>query len=327
MPEILVYCEQRNGKIGKTALELLGGMQDAAAKTNSGVIAFFVGGQDAEDQARELAFYGAKEVYFCRVDSPQEFARDLLLNALHSVCVKANPSLIAFASDTTGREIAPRLAHRMNAGIVTDCLQIAVDADGCVILHKPVYGGKAIAEIVAKPVQVVTFRQHCLEAMERDKTREAVLIPVKLETPTVPSPVQLISRTVEESKGVKLEEARVVISGGRGMGGKEPFTQLEELATIVGGAVGASRAAVDAGWAPPSCQVGQTGKIVAPDIYLAVGISGASQHIAGMSGSKCIVAINKDPEAPIFRAAQFGIIDDYKKVLPTLTDKLRAALS
>jgi electron transfer flavoprotein alpha subunit len=247
---------------------------------------------------------------------------------LEAIFNQVTPRLLLFIADTTGRELAPRVAYRINAGIASECINLTISEDTRqILIHKPVYGGKAIAQMVAKSAQVITLRERCFEPIERDDSLQADTVPIEVDLPDISEGVQLVEFVEEEFTGIKLEDARIIVSGGRGIGGKEQFKEIEELAEIVKGAVGSSRAAVDAGWMPPSFQVGQTGKIVAPDLYIAVGISGASQHLAGMSGSKCIVAINKDPDAPIFRAAQFGIVEDYKKILPGLKAKVKERLS
>lgn len=324
MSEILVYCGQKNGKLFKSSFDLLGGVQDIANKSKCLVSAVIIGGEAVERCVDELGFYGAHKVYVCKNAALEQYNPEKYLYALDAVCKVAEPHLMIFVSDTAGRELAPRLAYRRQAGIVTDCITLAPATDGnSLVIQKPVYGGKAIAEIQAQPVQVVTIRQRCFEPLEKNESKKVDKVNVEFSMPEALEHIRLLEFKEEKAEGVKLEDAKVVISGGRGIGGKEGFDEIKKLTEFFGGAVGSSRAAVDSGWVPSSFQIGLTGTIVAPDLYIAIGISGASQHLAGMSRSKCIVAINKDPDAQIFKAAQFGIVEDYKKVLPETIKQVR----
>ena len=328
MSEILVYCSQRNGQITKGSFEALGAARTLSESLECTVGSALIGGEGMDEQVRELAACGARKVYVCADKRLEPYRPEMHLHVLEEIFDQVKPRLLLFIADTNGRELAPRLAYRTGAGIVSECIDLSI-AEGTqeVLIHKPVFGGKAIAQMVSKSPQVVTLRERCFEPLEKDDSRQADTVQIDVELPDISGGVQLVEFVEEEFTGIKLEDARIIVSGGRGIGGKDQFKAIEELAETLKAAVGSSRAAVDAGWVPPSFQVGQTGKIVAPDLYVAVGISGASQHLAGISGSKCIVAINKDPDAPIFKAAQFGIVEDYKKILPGLKDKVKELLS
>jgi len=328
MAEILVFCRIKGGQPTRNSLEGLGaGSQLAAALGKSlGAIVTFQTGEEAA--LNELIAHGAQTVYAVRCDAAGGYYPEYGLHAAETVCRDVGPRLVIFVADTVGREIGPRLAHRLDAGIVSECIDLEADgSSGRVHGLKPVYGGKALARFAARELQVFTLREHAFGALDRDDARQGEIRTFEVEMPEGAGSIREIEFVEEKHAGIKLEEADIVVSGGRGIGGKDQFQEVEELSQIFGGAPAASRAAVDAGWAPPSYQVGQTGKIVAPNLYLAIGISGASQHLAGMSGSKCIVAINKDPDAPIFRVAQFGIVEDYRNVVPILKDRAKKMLA
>ncbi|OUM98368.1 MAG: hypothetical protein BAA04_05740 [Firmicutes bacterium ZCTH02-B6] len=300
--------------------ELLGGARRLAQQSGGQVIGAALGG--AAKAATGMIEYGADRVLIVDHPALAELDAEAYAAAAHVVCDQAGDALVLVPGDRLGWEVAPRLAHRLAAGLVTDCL--AVDWEGGrFVMTKPVYGGKAMAKLAARTAtQVALVRARAMEPLEPQTGRAGDV--EALNVNLSPGRVKLLERKQEETQGqVRLEDAPVVVSGGRGLGGPEPFRMLEEIAQLVGGAVGASLAAVDAGWISPQHQVGQTGKSVAPDLYIAVGISGASQHVAGMSNSKTIVAINKDPEAPIFRVAHIGVVGDYKEVLPAFVAELR----
>ena len=244
---------------------------------------------------------------------------------METLCKEINPGIILIARTNEGREIAPRLAFRLGVGLAQDCLEVSADAaTGKLLANRPVYGGNAVAVVSCNySPQVAAVRPKVYAPLEPDPARqgEVISFPVDLDAALVRS--RVIEVVKEEAEGVKLEDASIVVSGGRGLGGPEPFANLEELARLLGGAVGASRAAVDSGWVPASYQVGLTGKTITPDLYITVAISGASQHMAGCSGSKAIVAINKDAEANIFKDARYGVVGDWEKVLTALTETVR----
>ncbi len=237
-----------------------------------------------------------------------------LVPAIAELIQKQGYEVILFSASTVGAGLAGPVASRLSTSVVSEVIGIEPDF----VVRRPMYGGKAVAtyKITAKP-GILTIRRKYFEPAELEGTTQA-------EPLTIADPlVSLIAEKEEKSEGVPLEDAEVVVSGGRGMGGPENFSMLQEMANILKGAVGASRGAVDEGWAAPTLQIGQTGKIVAPGVYFAVGISGASQHLAGIANAKCVVAINKDEEANIFKRARFGIIADYKKIMPALNNVLR----
>jgi len=225
-----------------------------------------------------------------------------------------------------GRDIGPRLAFRLGAGLAQDCTEVRIDPEtGRVVATRTVYGGNAVATVTFADVdpQLAVIRGRAYEPLTPDPSRKGEVVPV---TPRLdPSVVKVrhVETVLREREGVRLEDANVVIAGGRGLGGPEPFARLEELAGLLGGAVGASRAACDAGWLDHSHQVGLTGVTVTPDLYITVGISGASQHMAGCSGAKHIVAVNRDPDANIFKEATYGVVGDWKRVLPTFIETVR----
>jgi electron transfer flavoprotein alpha subunit len=258
-----------------------------------------------------------------------EYQGEIYLAALEAACAAASPRVVLLAADSLGRDLAPRLAHRLKGSMVSECLEMSGEAGGQGLrLLRQTYGGKALAAMLPKVLPVVvTVKLRTMEPAAPQEGGVGRAVPLILDLQAGQARSQLLDRQAEESTGVKLEDARVVISGGRGLKGAEGFKLLQELARVLTGAVGASRAATDAGWVPVSMQVGQSGKTVAPELYVAVGISGATQHTAGMSGSKAVVAINTDPEAPIFKLAQLGVVGDYKAVLPRLTAKCRELTS
>lgn len=323
MSGILVFTEVSEGRAARSGLELLGGARELA--DGLGVrVAACLPGHGISGLARELIYHGADIVLVADHPLLKEFQPDLYLAAVEKICREEKPGLIMFTGNITGRQIAPRLAYRLKSGVVTDCVAIGISAEkGDLILHKPVYGGKATAVMSAVDPQVVTVRPRVMEPLERDETRNGDIRPVHIDLSDSMARTRVIDRVIEQQTGIRLEDAGLVVSGGRGIGGEEGFTELEALAGLLRGAVGASRAAVDSGWVSPSRQVGLTGKIVAPDLYIAVGISGASQHLAGMSGSKYIIAVNKDPDAPIMSVARYGVTEDYRRVIPLLTEKLK----
>jgi len=260
----------------------------------------------------------------------KDYLTDPYITALDKLCKEIKPNIVLLGQTAIGRDLGPRLAFRLETGLTTDCIELSIDPDTKLMLQtKPVYGGNALSIVVceeARP-QMATVRAKCQEPLTRDDSRkgEIVTFDAGLDASVVRE--KFIERQLVEAEGIKLEDADVVICGGRGMGGPENFAGVYELAKILGGAVGASRPPCDSGWVPTTIQVGLTGKMVSPNLYIAIAVSGASQHISGCSGSKNIIAINKDPEANIFKVAQFGIVGDFKKILPPFTAKVKELLA
>ena len=248
-----------------------------------------------------------------------EYHPENYLAALATVCGRCSPHAVLLGNDTSSQELAPRLAHRLGGSAAGDAVDVAV-VDGRLRVTRGVYGGKATAVIaLARSPGVVWVRARAMAPAE-DRAPGQV---ERIQLGIAPDKrVRVLSRNIEAKGGARLEDARLIVSGGRGLGGPEPFKQLQALADAIGAQMAASRAACDAGWVPPSWQVGQTGKKVAPELYLAVAISGASQHIMGIADSKVICAINRDPDAPIFRHCRFGLVEDYQKVVGPLLEKL-----
>jgi electron transfer flavoprotein alpha subunit len=248
-----------------------------------------------------------------------EYHPEHYLVALVAISKRLSPGAVLLGNDTAGQELAPRLAHRLGGSAAGDAVDVAV-VDGRLQVTRGVYGGKATAVIaLARSPAVVWVRARAMPPAEERTPGEVERVRLALEPD---KRVRVVSRNIEAKGGARLEDARLIVSGGRGLGGPEPFKQLQTLADAIGAQMAASRAACDAGWVPPSWQVGQTGKKVAPELYLAIAISGASQHIMGIADSKVICAINRDPDAPIFRYCRFGLVEDYQKVVGPLAEKL-----
>ena len=313
-------------RLTPAGVELIGAARRLASAPGESV-AVAVLGKGVANACSDAAAFGADKVY--AVESPllSNYTADAYLPAAELAVRESGASAVLFASDAFTAELAPRLAFRLETGAVTGCTALALSPDGELLLTRPVYGGKAMAEMtVRRPPIVATVAAESFEPLERDDCRKVEVLSLKL--PDLPAPrVRTLEVRPEKSEGVRLEDARVVVSGGRGLGEPANFRYLEELAKVLGAAVGASRPAVDSGWAAPSMQVGQTGKTIFPELYVAVGISGASQHLAGMSRSKHVIVINKDPEAPFFKVAELGVVADFRKMVPLLTERLRVLLS
>ena len=326
MSGILVYTSIINRSVSMPTKEVLGMARAIAQKTGDSVTAALLGAE-VSDSAQELIASGADQVCICDHAKLTEFCANIYLEALEAIVEKVAPRIVLIPGEAAGMEIAPRLAQRTKGGLVTDCIEYEL-SDDTVIYIKPVYGSKALARIrITTPISLVTVRPRTQETYLEGEDRTGDIIQLEIPLDSCMPETRTIERMEEEVVECTLEEANVVVSGGRGLQDAEAFEQLRELAGLLNGAVGASRVAVDQALVPPSCQVGMTGKIVAPDVYFAIGISGASQHIAGMSGSKYVVAINKDEHAPIFSISNVGVVEDFRNVLPVLIAELKKHFS
>ena len=268
--------------------------------------------------------HGADKVYLVQDVHLAEPGLDAPVAAIEKLCAHAGPGVVLIGKTDTGRDLGPRLAYRLSAAIAQDCTDAWMEGDR-VGATRPVYGGNAVAKIVFGPgdPQVLTMRPRAVEPLEADSGRSGDVESFSPGIDASDVKVKVLDTVQEEAQGVRLEDANIVVSGGRGLGGPDPFNQLEELAGVLDGALGASRAACDAGWLDHSHQVGLTGKTIAPDLYITVGISGASQHMAGCSGAKNLVAINRDEEANIFKDATLGVVGDWAKVFPAFMDQVK----
>jgi electron transfer flavoprotein alpha subunit len=323
MAGVLVVATALDGGLSRSALELLGGARVLEGTLGGGVSAALVGhAPEAGDAASALAHAGAAQVF--RVEHPLLTVgqTDAVLVAVEKVARQAQPSVVLVAADTVGRELAPRLAYRLRAALLTECLTLGAEG-GTVVGTRQVYGGRAIATVAAPALPaVVSVKPRALQAPEPAPAAAVVdEVAVPLDEGLLPTRVREV---VREQAELGLDDAQVVVGGGRGLGGPAGFKVIADLAAALGGAVGSSRPPADAGWVPITWQIGQTGKTIRPALYVAVGISGATQHIAGVSGARTIVAINRDPEAPIFGLAHFGIVGDYREIVPLLTARVRA---
>lgn len=306
----------------KAARELVG-----AGETLGGPVIVVCLGPNAAAAVPDFLSSGADEVLWWDEPALAATSGEAALAALVTACEEIRPEVVLLTGDSAGRDWAPRLAWRLGAGLVTECTGWEAGPDGRLHFQRPVYGGKAVATIASRcPIQMAVVQPGSFAAPEFAPGRQGTVR--RLEVAAVPAESwpRVLERVAEAAAGPGLENASIVIAGGRGLGGAENFTLLKELADVLGAAVGASRAAVDEGWAPSSWQIGQTGKAVRPDLYVAVGISGASQHMAGVAGAKTIVAINTDKDAPIFASARLGVVGDYRQVLPALIAALRELL-
>jgi electron transfer flavoprotein alpha subunit len=322
MTDVLVLADGPGGGPSQSTLELLGAARRLADATQGKVLAAVLEGE-ATGLARRLPACGADQVLRAEHALLSAFQADAYVTALTQIAGQARAQIVLLTDDSCGKEVAPRLAHRLDGGVVTEVIAMEGNGSG-VLFHRQMYGGRTIAAIGARrfPVVATVKPRMMAPAVEQPgRAGEEVSVSVALDASALRA--RVLERVAEEVRGVKLENSRVVVSGGRGLKGPEPFSQLEELAQILKGAVGASRAATDAGWVPASWQVGQTGKTVSPELYIAVGISGATQHLAGITGAKTIVAINSDPDAPIFKVAHLGVVGDFKAILPRLIQKCR----
>lgn len=322
MAELLIVVITELGKLDRNSLELVEAGKRIAEQTSAQLSALIIG-KDPGSVAGEAGSYGVSKVYAA---TATEVNSELILDLLVELAGKIKPSAVLFSNNNLGRELAPRSALRLRTTSLTDCIGFEFQ-DGEPEYLKPVFGGKALAQVkLTGSPQILAFRQRVFPPAEQTGNQEPEIINVALPTGVKLFDLKVVKREEEQTEGLRLEDAKVVVSGGQGIGGSEDFSLLVELAEVLGGTVGASRAAVDAGWVPSAKQVGQTGKIVAPELYLAIGISGASQHLAGVR-AKTLVAINNDEEAPIFGEAQIGIVQDYKEVVPHLIVALRRVLS
>jgi electron transfer flavoprotein alpha subunit len=318
---VLVLAEVAKEKPIPSAFELLA-LAKEIRRANGEPVSAIMLGRDLSAAAQELITGGADQVFV--VDDPffADYQPDVWIPPLMDVIKRVSAGVILCSHNNVGADLAPRLAFRMDGTVATNCEAAKVDGDK-LQTTRPCYGGKARAVLWLKQFPaIVTVRAKSQKALAPDPSRVGNIIQVE-STHAVAPRTRLRERRAYEETGPQLEAARIVIGGGRGLGGPEGFRLLESLAQNLGGVVGASRVACDLGWCPPSMQIGLTGKTIAPDLYLAVGISGASQHMAGCGGAKTIVAINADREAPIFDEAGYGVVGDYKELLPKFIDEVQ----
>jgi electron transfer flavoprotein alpha subunit len=321
---VWIVSEQRYGAFRKISYELASTARKLADQLGEEVSAVLLG-SGIEGIAGELGKYGVDKVYVADQPSLEPYTTDAHAAAVAKVVKEHNPSILLFGASAQGKDLSSRLVGKLATGMATDCVDIKI-VDGKLIALRPMFAGKCYGEIaVSSYPQMASLRPNVFPAVENTKTPEIIKFDPGLD------PGQLKTKVLEVQKDTggkaDLTEANIIVSGGRGMKGPENYAILEELADVLGATVGASRAAVDAGWRPQKDQVGQTGKVVSPNLYIACGISGAIQHLAGMGTSKYIVAINKDPDAPIFARADYGIVDDLFKVVPELTTEVKKLLA
>lgn len=312
---VLAVAEQRDGVFRKVTYETLSEGKRIAESLGTELVALVLG-SNIESSAGELGKYGAEKILVAEHEALAEYLTDQYTKVAAEAIAKEDPAVVILGASTLGKDLSARLSARLGAPLAMECVAVRVDG-GNIIATRPMYGGKVVAEVAlnGKP-QMVAIRPNAMSISESQGAGNLE----KLAVDPADSALQFVEKKLESGK-VELTEADIVVSGGRGMGGSD-YAALEKLADLLGGAVGASRSAVDEGWRPHSDQVGQTGKVVSPNLYIACGISGAIQHLAGMSSSKVIVAINKDEEAPIFSKADYGIVGDLHDFVPLLTEEI-----
>jgi electron transfer flavoprotein alpha subunit len=310
---VLILAEIAEDKVHAITHELIG----AAKRLNAGPVSAMLIGSGVEAKAQEIT--GVDKVYVADDASLAEYTTDAYASAAEAIAKQADPAIILLGQTNTGRDLGPALAHKLGTAVAMDAIALEM-ADGKLQTTRPAYGGnaRAVNSFTAAPA-IATVRPKSQDAEEGGAAPGEV---VKVAVQASPRQ-RVLERKESTAEGVRLEDADVVITGGRGLGGPENFDVIEELAKLLNGAVGASRAVADLGWRPVAEQVGLTGKVVSPTLYVAVAVSGASQHMAGCAGSKNIIAINKDPDANIFKAARFGIVGDFKQVMPALIEAVK----
>ncbi|MDI3508972.1 MAG: hypothetical protein PWP55_1164 [Clostridiales bacterium] len=325
--DVWVFAEQKDGVIDSAAFELLGVGRHLADQLGQDLAAILIGNK-VRPLAQQLIAYGADKVYWLDHADLERFNDELYADNLSYLIERYRPNIVLLAATVYGRSLGPRVAARIGTGLTADCTGLKIDADTRNLMQtRPAFGGNLMATIICpdhRP-QMATVRPRVMKPLEPDSERSGRILrqQAQLKQDLKTRVLQVVE---EAGEIVNLLEADIIVSGGRGLGDPKNFALIEELAQTLGGAVGASRAAVDAGWIPYSHQVGQTGKTVGPKVYFACGISGAVQHLAGMSSSDIIVAINKDPDAPIFKVATYGIVGDVLEILPLITKEFKKAL-
>jgi electron transfer flavoprotein alpha subunit len=322
--KFLVFVEQRGGKIRKASLECV----RLAAKLSGGPVAAVIAGSGIGDAAGELGPYGAGTVYVADAPALELYSNRGYVGALEAAREKEGPDAVLIAATAMGKDLAPRFAARNDSGVLSDVMDLRVE-DGRLVGVRPVYSGKAraVVDCGASKLQIATPRPNVFAAERDDAAPAPGIVPLDLGSLEIRAKVLAIEAA--EGKELDVTEADIVVSGGRGIKGPENWPIIRDLVGALGetAALGASRAVVDAGWIDHQYQVGQTGKVVSPTLYVAIGISGAIQHLAGMGTSKVIVAINKDPEAPIFHVATYGVVADLFPFVPEFTKAVRALKS
>ncbi|MFZ2604091.1 MAG: electron transfer flavoprotein subunit alpha [Candidatus Omnitrophota bacterium] len=325
---IWVFIEQKNGKIQSVSYELLGKAQELAKKLDCDVSGVLIG-NDLKDQLDEVIWHGSDNIYLVEAPEIANFQDEPYTNILVRLIQKYKPEILLSGATAIGRSLISRVAINIKAGLTADCTGLDIEPVKKILLQtRPAFGGNIMATIISpnyRP-QMATVRHKVMQPIAPDKHRKGKIIRESFESFVYFSRTKLLDIVEEIETLVNIAEADIIVSGGRGIGSKENFKILEELAHVLNAAVGSSRAAVDSGWMPYSHQVGQTGRTVAPKIYFACGISGQIQHLVGMSSSKIIVAINKDPEAPIFKIATYGIVGDLNQIVPALTKQFNTTL-
>jgi electron transfer flavoprotein alpha subunit len=321
---VFVFVEQRNKEIQNVSLELIGIGKELAENLNQKVTAVLLGNEVKEIE--KLGYYGADNIIYAEDEELDIYMTEPYTKVLKEVIEDKKPEIVLFGATAIGRDVAPRLAGRIHTGLTADCTKLEINEDNNdLMMTRPAFGGNIMATIECpdhRP-QMATVRPGVMKKADKDTTKRVEIEKFSVKIEDKDKTYEILEVVEEKTNKIDIQEANILVSGGRGVGNPDNFKLLEETAQILGGVVSSSRAAVDSDWMPKEVQVGQTGKTVRPDLYIACGISGAIQHLAGMEESEFIVAINKDETAPIFEASDVGIVGDLNKVLPALNQELK----
>ena len=322
---VWVFVEQTEGEPARVSLELLGKGRELAEKLGVVLTAFLLG-ESVQDAAKELIFFGADEVIVADHPLLRDYRTELYTDIISEQVMAQKPEVLIVGASPIGRDLAPRLSFRLNAGCTADCTGLDIDEENRLFVStRPAFGGNVMATIICpehRP-QMSTVRPGVMALPEKDTGREGQIIDLELQLDEDACKVKILESVKGASEGVNIQDAERIVAVGMGAGDKETFDMIKELAELLDGEVGATRFAVEAGWVSHDRQIGQTGKTVRPELYVGCGISGAVQHTAGMSASKMIIAINKDPNAEVFKIADYGIVGDVRKVVPAIISELK----
>lgn len=322
--DVFVFIEQRDNKLEKVGIELLGKARELADALGQDVVAMLLG-EKVKDHAQTLIRHGADKVLVVEDEMLKEYVTEPYAKAITQIIKEKDPEIVIYGASSIGRDLAPRLAARIHTGLTADCTKLEIDEESKnLMMTRPAFGGNLMATILCEDFrpQMATVRPGVMQALDSDDSRKGEVEEIKVDFTDADMNVKIVDIAKQESHKKDITEAKILVSGGRGIGGPEGFKPLQELADKLEAEISASRASVDSGWITKDHQVGQTGKTVRPELYFAMGISGAIQHVAGMEESDLIIAVNKDPEAAIFEIADLGVVGDINAVVPKLIEAI-----